>query len=109
MATRRESAEDITWIRRWIKKGLSKDKKTLDLSNRRFTLQIAIDVGENLAVPGVDTLYMHNCWIKDAYLEELVEGDLYASIQNLWMYENMIRSEGAQYLAPAALGPPAAS
>ena len=34
--------EDLTWIRRWIKKGLSKDKKTLDLSNRRFNLPIAI-------------------------------------------------------------------
>ncbi|MEE9498732.1 MAG: hypothetical protein V3V24_05295, partial [Nitrospinaceae bacterium] len=63
--------EDLTWIRRWIKKGLSKDKKTLDLSNRRFNLPIAIEVAEGMAVPGIETLYMHGCWLKDSYMEEL--------------------------------------
>ncbi|MDH5458751.1 MAG: hypothetical protein OEY26_08560, partial [Nitrospinota bacterium] len=79
--------EDMTWIRRWVKKGLSKDKKTLDLSNRRFNLQIAIEVAEGMAVPGIETLYMHGCWLKDPYLEELAVSDLFAPVKELWMYE----------------------
>ncbi|MCZ6512832.1 MAG: hypothetical protein O6857_02790, partial [Nitrospinae bacterium] len=75
--------EDLTWIRRWIKKGLSKDKKTLDLSQRRFSYPIAIEVAEGMAVPGIEILYMHNCWLKDSYLEELAVSNLFAPVKEL--------------------------
>ena len=94
-----KNVDDTSWVRRWIKKGLSKDKKTLDLSNRRFDLQIAMDIAENMAVPGIEILYMHTCWIKDSYLEELAAADLLKPIKELWLFENKIGCEGARYLA----------
>ena len=99
MKQKKANVDDVTWIRKWVKRGLSKDKRTLDLSYRRFDLQIAMDIAENLAVPGIEIIYLHDCWIKDAYLEEMVEGEIFSGIRELWMHNNIVRDVGAGYLA----------
>ena len=58
-------AEDISYIRKWIKRGLSKDKKTLDFSNRGIDNQTAMDLAENVALPDIEILYIHTNKIKD--------------------------------------------
>ena len=51
-------AENISYIRKWIKRGLSKDGKTLDFSDRGIDNQIAMDLAENVALPDIEILYI---------------------------------------------------
>jgi len=39
-------SDDISYIRKWIKKGLSKDKKTLDFSGKGISNEIAEELAE---------------------------------------------------------------
>ena len=57
-------AEDISYIRKWIKRGLSKDKKTLDFSNRGIDNQTAMDLAENVALPVIEILYIHTSHVQ---------------------------------------------
>jgi hypothetical protein len=65
----KNATDDITYIRRWIKKGLSKDGKTLDFSNKKIGEKEAIDFAENIQLEGLEILFLHNCQIKDICLE----------------------------------------
>jgi Leucine-rich repeat (LRR) protein len=92
--------ETSAYIRKWIKKGLSKDGKTLDFSNRRIRRQEAQDMAEYVSVPGVEILFLHQAWIKDLYLEDLAGSDFFPkSLLELWLYKNNIGDAGAQALA----------
>ncbi|GIT65081.1 MAG: hypothetical protein Ct9H300mP23_07080 [Nitrospinota bacterium] len=44
-------AEDISYIRKWIKRGLSKDKKTLDFSNKGIDNLMGEELAENVFAP----------------------------------------------------------
>jgi hypothetical protein len=66
-------SEDISYIRKWIKRGLSKDKKTLDFSNRKIDNEIASELAENVDLPDIEILFMYTNKIKDLGLEELAE------------------------------------
>ena len=92
-------AEDISYIRKWIKRGLSKDKKTLDFSNRGIDNQTAMDLAENVALPDIEILYIHTNKIKDLGVEELAQSEFFEPLKELWMYENLVGDEGAKALA----------
>ena len=83
-------AEDISYIRKWIKRGLSKDKKTLDFSNKGINNLIAEELAENVALPDIEILYLHTNNIKDEGLEELANSDFFEPLKELWVYENKI-------------------
>lgn len=92
--------ETSAYIRKWIKKGLSKDGKTLDFSNRKIGRQEALDLAEFVSVPGVEVMYMHEAWLKDLYLEELAGSDFFPqSLRELWLYKNKFGDAGAKALA----------
>jgi len=88
-------ADDLSFIRKWIKRGLSKDGKTLDFSNRGINNDIAMDLAENVSLPDIEILYLHTNKIKDLGLEELAQAEIFAPLRELWLYENVIRDEGA--------------
>ena len=92
-------ADDLSFIRKWIKRGLSKDGKTLDFSNRGINNDIAMDLAENVSLPDIEILYLHTNKIKDLGLEELAQAEIFAPLRELWLYENVIRDEGAVALA----------
>lgn len=92
--------EASSYIRKWIKKGLSKDGKVLDFSGRRFTQQEALDLAEYVEVAGIEILYLHENWIKDSYLETLGDSNFFPeTLRELWLYKNRIGNAGAQTLA----------
>ena len=66
-------SDDLSYIRRWIKKGLSKDGKTLDFSEKKITVDMAIDLAENLSLPEVEILFFHSNNMKDKILEEFAD------------------------------------
>ena len=83
-------AEDISYIRKWIKKGLSKDKRTLDFSNKGIDNLIAEELAENVSLPDIEVLYLHTNKIKDEGLKELANSEIFESLKELWIYENKI-------------------
>ena len=50
-------ADDISYIRKWLRRGISKDGLTLDLSGRSIGNPEALELAENLAVPDLEILY----------------------------------------------------
>ena len=82
--------EDISYIRKWIKRGLSKDKKTLDFSNRGIDNETAMELAENVALPDIEILYIHTNKIKDLGVEELAQSEFFEPLKELWMYENLV-------------------
>ena len=92
-------AEDISYIRKWIKRGLSKDNKTLDFSNKGIDNLIAEELAENVALPDIEILYLHTNKIKDEGLEELANSEFFEPLKELWVYENKISDNGAVALA----------
>jgi len=92
-------SNDITYIRKWIKRGLSKDGKVLDFSNRSIGNEEAMELAENVSLPDLEILYLHSNKIKDIGLEELADSDFFAPLKELWLYENLIRDAGACALA----------
>jgi hypothetical protein len=92
--------EASSYIRKWIKRGLSKDGKVLDFSNRKIGRQEALDLAEYCEVAGVETMYLHEDWLKDAYIEELTGSNFFAdTLCELWLYKNRLGDLGAQALA----------
>ena len=91
--------EDLSYIRKWIKRCLSKDGKTLDFSSRGIDNQVAMELAENVALPDIEILYLHTNKIKDMGLEELAQAELFSPLHELWLYENLIRDDGARALA----------
>ena len=92
-------AEDISYIRKWIKRGLNKDKKTLDFSNKGIDNLIAEELAENVALPDIEILYLHTNKIKDEGLEELANSEFFEPLKELWLYENKIGDGGIVALA----------
>ncbi len=87
-------------LRRWIKRGLSKDGRTLDFSNRRITLDVAVELGENVAVEGLEIIYLYNTGLKDNALEELCDSEFFPpTLKELWMYDNRLVNEGLEALS----------
>ena len=68
-------SEDLFYIRKWIKRGLSKDGKTLDFSNKGINNEIAYELAENISLPDIEILYLHTNKIKDLGLEELAQAE----------------------------------
>ena len=84
-------SEDLSYIRKWIKRGLSKDGKTFDLSKRGINNEIAMELAENVSLPDIEILYLHTNKIKDLGLEELAQAEIFSPLKELWLYENIIR------------------
>ena len=83
-------SDDISYIRKWIKRGLSKDKKTLDFSNKGISNEIAEELAENVALPDIEILFLHTNKLKDIGLEELAGSEFFEPLKELWLYENKI-------------------
>ena len=96
-------SDDISYIRKWIKRGLSKDKKTLDFSNKGISNEIAEELAENVALPDIEILYLHTTKLKDIGLEELAVSKFFEPVKELWLYENKIGDEGTVALANSNL------
>ena len=96
-------SDDISYIRKWIKRGLSKDKKTLDFSNKGISNEIAEELAENVALPDIEILYLHTNKLKDLGLEELADSEFFEPLKELWLYENKIGDEGTVALANSNL------
>ena len=90
--------EDATYIRKWIKKGLKRDGKTLDFSGRTINYETALDLADTIELEGVEIFFLHECQLKDDALEELADADFLNSLKELWLYKNKIRDEGAKAL-----------
>ncbi|MBI5428209.1 MAG: hypothetical protein HZA02_08035, partial [Nitrospinae bacterium] len=76
--------DSFSILRKWIKKGLSKDGKTLDLSNRRIDMELATDLAESYSLD-VEIMYLNATWLKDNSLEELAGSGFFTpSLRELW-------------------------
>ena len=50
-------ADDISYIRKWLRRGISKDGLTLDLSGKGIRNPEALELAEYLSVPDLEILY----------------------------------------------------
>ncbi|SVE55354.1 uncharacterized protein METZ01_LOCUS508208, partial [marine metagenome] len=78
---RPEKSEDLSYIRKWIKRGLSKDGKILDFSKKGINNDIAIELAENISLPDIEIFYLHTNKIKDLGLEELAQAEIFAPLR----------------------------